>query len=83
MPTNYGLPCAWQYDPDHNITLRWGRPDGYYTVHHGDQRGQRANTGVLETVRVGTSWINEHDLARALRDWTRTHPCLPPRGHRP
>ena len=80
MPDNYGLPCAWHYDRHPNITLRWGRPDGRFTVHHGDQRGQRTNIGVLDTVSVGTPWIDDHDLAHAARDWARTHPTPPATG---
>ncbi|GAB2647692.1 hypothetical protein GCM10027271_01540 [Saccharopolyspora gloriosae] len=71
---DYGLPCAWHYDHRRGITLRWGRPDGFFTVHGGDQRGKRGDHALLDTVRVTQAWQDELDVAHKAREWARANP---------
>ena len=70
----YGLPCAWHFEPARGITLRWGRPDGHYTVHNGDQRGKRDDHALIDTVRVSKPWQDDTDVAAKARAWARANP---------
>ncbi|WP_243791804.1 hypothetical protein [Saccharopolyspora gloriosae] len=71
---NYGLPCAWHYLAERDITVRWGRPDPVFTVHTGDQRGTRGDHSLIATVPVARGWNDDHDVARKARDWARANP---------
>ncbi|WP_243793826.1 hypothetical protein [Saccharopolyspora gloriosae] len=69
-----GLPCAWHYHAERNLTLRWARPDGHFTIHAGDQRGKHSNHTLLDTVRVSPPWQDDHDVARKAHDWATKNP---------
>ncbi|WP_243795073.1 hypothetical protein [Saccharopolyspora gloriosae] len=73
----YGLPCAWYYHPDRDITVRWGRPDGYFTVHTGKQHGTRDDHALIDTVRVSKAWNDDGDVARKAHEWARANPTAP------
>ncbi|WP_258341603.1 hypothetical protein [Saccharopolyspora gregorii] len=73
MLRSYGLPCAWHYLPERDVTVRWGRPDPVFTVHRGDRRGERGDHALIDTVAVTQPWIDDNDVARKARHWARNH----------
>ncbi|MCX2729456.1 hypothetical protein OOZ19_04330 [Saccharopolyspora sp. NFXS83] len=77
----YGLPCAWHYVRQQDITIRWGRPDGVFSVHRGDQRGGRDNHTLLTTVPVSQAWLDANEVARKASAWAKANP-EPLRGER-
>ncbi|MGW0895336.1 hypothetical protein [Saccharopolyspora sp. NPDC002578] len=80
MTRNPRLPCAWHYHPERNITLRWARPDGHFTIHAGDQRGKHDNHTLLDTVRVAPPWQDDHDVAHKAQAWAKSNPRPPQSG---
>ncbi|GAB3297060.1 hypothetical protein [Parasphingorhabdus pacifica] len=71
MTAAHSLPMAWLYvaSADGPITVRWGRGDGFLTVHSGDRRGEHSDGYLVDTVRVGGDWRGDEDIAAQARKW--------------
>ena len=67
------LPMTWRYEPAPGIgyTFRWGRGSGVITVHRGDVRGSHGDEALVDAVRVGRDWTDDHDLRIEARRWVR------------